>query len=95
MYYAFRQNDEYKFVSFAHPSTPEKADKAGFKFRKQNTVYELEFNSGNIKYIIYESATDIGIKIYVNGKLSDWQGTSKEGSLSVLSNSTFKNMVKE
>ncbi|WP_281634286.1 XAC2610-related protein [Flavobacterium luteolum] len=95
LYYAFRQNDEYKFVSFAHPSSPEKADKAGFKFRKQKTVYELEFNSGSIKYIIYESATDIGIKIYVNGKLSDWQGTSKKGSLSLLSNSSFKNMVKE
>ncbi|WP_427875611.1 XAC2610-related protein [Flavobacterium sp. MMS24-S5] len=95
LYYAFRQNDEYKFVSFAHPSSPEKADKAGFKFRKQNTAYELEFNSGSIKYIIYESATDIGIKIYVNGKLSDWQGTSKKGSLSLLSNTTFKNMVKE
>jgi len=95
LYYAFRQNDEYQFVSFAHPSSPEKADKATFKFRKQNAASELEFSSGTIKYIIYETANDFGIRIYVNGKLSDWQGISKEGSLAVLSKSSLKNMLKE
>lgn len=95
LYYAFQQNDEYKFVSFAYPAIPEKADKATFKFRKQNTSYELEFNSGSIKYVIYESANNFGIKIYVNGKLSDWQGTGKIGTLSGLTNSNFKNMIKE
>ncbi len=95
LYYAFRQNDEYQFVSFAYPSSPEKADKATFKFRKQNTSSELEFNSGSIKYIIYETANNFGIKIYVNGKISDWQGTSKEGSLATLSKSSFINMLKQ
>lgn len=95
LYYAFQQNDEYQFVSFAHPSSPEKADKAIFKFRKQNTGYELEFNSGNIKYIIYETAEGIGIKINVNGKISDWQGVGNEGTLSSLSNTKLVNVVKE
>jgi hypothetical protein len=95
LYYAFQQNDEYKFVSFAYPSLPEKADKALFKFINQNSVYELEFNSGSIKYIIYETTNEVGIKIYVNGKLSDWQGTAKAGSLSVLGNLKFKNMFTE
>lgn len=95
LYYAFQQNDAYKFISFAHPSDPEKAAKAIFKFRKQNTAYELEFNSGSIKYIIYETTNNFGIRIYVNGKLSDWQGTAKQGSLSDLVNSKFVNMVKE
>lgn len=95
LYYAFQQNDQYKFISFAHPSDPEKAAKAIFKFRKQNTAYQLEFNSGSIKYIIYETTNNFGIRIYVNGKLSDWQGTAKQGSLSDLINSKFVNMVKE
>ncbi|MFD1601986.1 XAC2610-related protein [Flavobacterium artemisiae] len=92
LYYVFQQNDEYKFVSFAHPSIPEKADKALFKFTKQNISFQLEFNSGSIKYIIYETPNEVGIKIYVNGKLSDWQGTAKAGSLSALGNLKFKNM---
>lgn len=95
LYYAFRQNDEYKFVSFAHPVSPEKAGKAVFKFRKQNAGNELEFNSGNIKYIIYETPNSIGIKINVNGKISDWQGVGKEGTLSSLTNVKFVNLVKE
>ncbi|HEY1192748.1 XAC2610-related protein [Flavobacterium sp.] len=95
LYYAFQQNDAYKFVSFAYPSDPEKATKAIFKFRKQDANYELEFNSGTIKYVLYETSSDFGIKIYVNGKLSDWQGTAKKGSLSKLVNSKFLNMVKE
>lgn len=95
LYYAFQQNDEYKFVSFAHPSIPEKADKALFKFKRQKTGCELEFNSGSIKYIIYETANEVGIKIYVNGKLSDWQGTAKTGALSRLENLKFKNMFTE
>lgn len=95
LYYAFQQNDEYKFVSFAHPSIPEKADKALFKFKKQKSGYELEFNSGSIKYIIYETTNEVGIKIYVNEKLSDWQGITKTGSLSVLGNFKFKNMFTE
>lgn len=95
LYYAFRQNDEYKFVSFAHPSTPEKASKAIFKFRKQNTGNELEFNSGNIKYTLYETSNSVGIKINVNGKISDWQGVGKKGTLASLSNAKFVNLVKE
>lgn len=95
LYYAFRQNDEYKFVSFAHPVSPEKANKAVFKFRKQNTGNELEFNSGNIKYTIYETSNSVGIKINVNGKISDWQGTGKKGTLSSLTNSKFINLLKE
>ncbi|MDA6068071.1 hypothetical protein NJT12_00440 [Flavobacterium sp. AC] len=94
LYYAFQQNDEYKFVSFAHPSSPEKAGKAIFKFRKQNADYELEFNSGNIKYLIYETPNAVGIKINVNGKISDWQGMDKEGTLSSLTNAKFVNLVK-
>jgi len=95
LYYAFRQNDEYKFVSFAHPVSPEKANKAVFKFRKQNTVNELEFNSGNIKYTIYETSNSVGIKINVNGKISDWQGIGKKGTLSSLTNAKFVNLVRE
>lgn len=95
LYYAFRQNDEYKFVSFAHPVSPEKANKAVFKFRKQNTSNELEFNSGNIKYILYETPNAVGIKINVNGKISDWQGMGKKGTLSSLTNAKFVNLVKE
>lgn len=95
LYYAFRQNDEYNFISFAHPSSPEKADKSIFKFRKQNTGYELEFNSGTIKYILYETADNAGIKINVNGKISDWQGTAKTGTLATLTNTDFKNVIKE
>lgn len=95
LYYAFRQNDEYKFVSFAHPVSPEKANKAVFKFRKQNTGNELEFNSGNIKYILYETPNAVGIKINVNGKISDWQGMGKKGTLSSLANAKFVNLVKE
>jgi hypothetical protein len=95
LYYAFQQNDEYQFVSFAHPSHPEKAEKAIFKFRKQNTGNELEFSSGNIKYIIYETSNSVGIKINVNGKISDWQGVGKEGTLSSLLNDKFVNVVKE
>lgn len=95
LYYAFRQNDEYKFVSFAHPVSPEKANKAVFKFRKQNTGNELEFNSGNIKYILYETPNAVGIKINVNGKISDWQGMGKKGTLSSLTNAKFVNLVKE
>lgn len=95
LYYAFRQNDEYKFVSFAHPVSPEKANKAVFKFRKQNTGNELEFNSGNIKYTIYETSNSVGIKINVNGKISDWQGIGKKGTLSSLTNAKFVNLVRE
>lgn len=95
LYYAFQQNDEYKFISFTYPSSPEKADKSVFKFRKQNAAYELEFNSGPIKYIAYETPTETGIKIYVNGKLSDWQGTAKTGTLAILANTDFKNVIKE
>ena len=95
LYYAFQQNDEYQFVSFAHPSHPEKADKAIFKFRKQNTGNELEFSSGNIKYIIYETPNSVGIKINVNGKISDWQGIGKKGTLSSLTNAKFVNLVRE
>lgn len=95
LYYAFRQNDEYKFVSFAHPVSPEKANKAVFKFRKQNTVNELEFNSGNIKYTIYETSNSVGIRINVNGKISDWQGIGKKGTLSSLTNAKFVNLVRE
>ncbi|MCR4033083.1 MULTISPECIES: XAC2610-related protein [Flavobacterium] len=95
LYYAFQQNDQYKFISFAHPSSPEKASKATFKFRKQNSTSELEFNSGSIKYIIYETTNAFGIRIYVNGKLSDWQGTAKQGSLAKLTNSKFLNILKE
>lgn len=95
LYYAFRQNDEYEFISFAHPVSPEKANKAVFKFRKQNTGNELEFNSGTIKYTIYETPNSVGIKINVNGKISDWQGMGKEGTLSSLQNDKFVNVVKE
>ena len=95
LYYAFRQNDEYKFVSFAHPVSPEKANKAVFKFRKQNTGNELEFNSGNIKYKLYETPNAVGIKINVNGKISDWQGIGKKGTLYSLANAKFVNLVKE
>lgn len=95
LYYAFRQNDEYKFVSFAHPVSPEKANKAVFKFTKQNTGNELEFNSGNIKYTIYETPNSVGIKINVNGKISDWQGIGKKGTLSSLTNAKFVNLVRE
>ena len=95
LYYAFQQNDEYKFVSFAYPSSPEKADKATFKFKKQNTNYELEFNSGSIKYTIYETSNEFGIKIYVSGKLSDWKGIAKTGTLAELVNANFKNVTKE
>jgi hypothetical protein len=95
LYYAFQQNDEYKFISFAHPSSPAKADKALFKFRKQNTGYELEFNSGNIKYLLYETSNGVGIKINVNGKISDWQGIAKIGSLSRLTAAKLVNVTKE
>ena len=95
LYYAFQQNDEYKFISFAYPSSPEKADKSTFRFRKQSVTYELEFNSGSIKYIAYESPNETGIKIYVNGKLSDWQGTANTGTLAILANGNFKNVIKE
>ncbi|MCP2026302.1 hypothetical protein L1276_001446 [Flavobacterium sp. HSC-32F16] len=95
LYYAFRKNDEYNFISFAHPSSPEKASKAAFKFRKQNTGYELEFNSGSIKYILYETADNVGIKINVNGKISDWQGIAKKGTLDTLTHNKFINVTNE
>lgn len=95
LYYAFQQNDEYQFVSFAHPSSPEKADKAIFKFRKQDSGYELEFNSGTIKYLLYETPDGVGIKININGKIADWQGVGNEGTLSSLSNTKLVNVVKE
>ena len=95
LYYAFQQNDEYKFISFAHPSSAAKSGKAVFKFRKKNTGYELEFNSGNIKYLLYETPNGTGIKITVNGKISDWQGLAKKGSLSGLINSKLLNVTKE
>lgn len=95
LYYAFQQNDEYKFISFAHPSSAEKANKAIFKFRKQNTGNELEFNSGNIKYLIYETPEGFGIKINVNGKISDWQGVAKKGTLSSFSSTKLVNVIKE
>lgn len=95
LYYAFQQNDEYKFISFAHPVSPEKVSKAVFKLRKQNAGYELEFNSGNIIYTIYETTSGTGIKINLNGKISDWQGTGKEGTLSALTNTKLVNVVKE
>lgn len=95
LYYAFQQNDEYKFISFAHPSSPEKANKAIFKFRKQNSSYELEFNSGSIKHLVYETANSVGIKINVNGKISDWQGMTKTGSLEALVKNKFSNVIKE
>lgn len=94
LYYAFQQNDEYKFISFAHPSSPEKASKAIFKFRKENAGYELEFNSGSIKYLIYETSDGVGIKINVNGKISDWQGMTSEGSLKTLINHKLMNVTK-
>lgn len=95
LYYAFQQNDEYQFVSFAYPSSPEKADKAIFKFRKQDSGYELEFNSGTIKYLLYETPDGIGIKINVNGKIADWQGLAKQGTLARLANTEYKNLLKE
>ncbi|MFB9077990.1 XAC2610-related protein [Flavobacterium procerum] len=95
LYYAFKQNDEYNFISFAHPSSPEKAGKATFKFRKQNAGYELEFNSGSIKYLVYETSTGVGIKINVNGKISDWQGMTKEGSLETLVKNKFVNVTND
>lgn len=95
LYYAFQQNNEYKFVSFAHPSSVEKADKAIFKFRKQNTNYELQFNSGSIKYLIYDTPDSVGIKINVNGKISDWQGINKKGSLSGLETAKLANVTKD
>lgn len=94
LYYAFQQNDEYRFISFAYPSSVEKADKSTFKFRKQNTDYELEFNSGSVKYLVYETTSGVGIKINVNGKISDWQGMTKEGSLETLVNNKFSNVTK-
>nr|WP_199001335.1 hypothetical protein [Flavobacterium sp. ASV13] len=97
--FSFGQNhpipEKYKFISFAHPSSVEKADKAIFKFRKQNTNYELQFNSGNIKYLIYETPDSVGIKINVNGKISDWQGINKKGSLSGLETAKLANVTKD
>ncbi|AWK03535.1 hypothetical protein HYN56_04575 [Flavobacterium crocinum] len=95
LYYAFQQNDEYKFISFAHPSSPEKASKAIFKFKKQNSGYELEFNSGSIKYLVYETSDGVGIKINVNGKISDWQGMNKTGTLEKLVKNKFSNVIKD
>jgi len=94
LYYAFKQSDGY--ISFAHPSHPDKADKATFTLSEESDGYELEFKSGTIKYTIYETENLIGITIDVNGKITDWSGnlSSKVGDLKRLEGEKIKNIIK-
>ncbi len=93
LYYTFKQPDGY--ISFAYPSHPDKLSKSKFKIENVPDGIVLEFYSGSIKYTVYET-DNIGIKIDVDGKVTDWKGvySTKIGGFQRLLNENLKNVIK-
>ena len=80
-------------ITFAYPIDPEKMQGKFFSFNEDCS--ELTFNSGSVKYIIYENHYEFGIRIFANGKVHDWKGnvSTKEGSLFRISRLPLKNLL--